>query len=42
MGISENVVLDEELIRGYVVLDIIEVPWCNTRRKIKVKVGLVY
>ena len=40
-GISENAVLDEELI-SYAVHDNLEIPGGNTRRQIKVEVGLGY
>ena len=39
---SARVLVDEELIRSYVAHDNLEIPGGNTRRHIKVEVGLGY
>ena len=39
---SARILVDEELIRSYVAPDNLEIPGGNTRRQIKVEVGLGY
>ena len=39
---SARILVDEELIRSYVFRCILEIPGGNTRRQIKVEVGLGY
>ena len=39
---SARILVDEELIRSYVARDNLEIPGGNTRRQIKVEVGLGY
>ena len=39
---SARILVDEELMRSYVAPDNLEIPGGNTRRQIKVEVGLGY
>src|SRR3954468_12525954 len=39
---SARILVDEELIRSYVFRGILEIPGGNTRRQIKIEVGLGY